>query len=68
MDVTIEILVYLNFKYFHVIYRSMSQIQKIISGGQTGVDQAALNVAGPSEKTEPGIVELVYIFLMQQAT
>ena len=26
---------------------------------------AVLNVAGPSEKTEPGIGQLVYIFLMQ---
>ena len=29
----------------------------ILSGGQTGVDRAALDAAGPRESTTPGIYE-----------
>jgi len=45
MDVTNEILVNPNSSIFMLYTLIMSQIQKIISGGQTGVDQAALRAA-----------------------
>ena len=40
---------------------SQARSRKWIEANSIGV----LNVAGPSEKTEPGIGRLAYIFLMQ---
>ena len=62
MDATIEILLISTSSIFMLYSMIMNQIQKIISGGQTGVDQAALRAATASGlQSMAGVRQVIFV-------